>query len=275
VTANLQLTPVNEPPAVRGFVNLFRKENRAWWGTRRWWINALIWPVILCGLLANILFVPTVANLATETEIAQAGGIDAHVISMGISVFFEFGTTALAIGAVILAQDLVIGEKQNGVAEWLLSKPIARRAYILAKIAANLIPVIILMIGLPSLVGYLMFSIRNGSAFPLIPFFSGLGITLLSTAFYLCLTITLGTIFDNRGPVLGIALGSILGGSLLASVFKPLLYVTPWILPKYASLIANGQPIPAQPGSIPLIATGALMIIAVLISLVNFQSSEY
>ncbi len=98
MAANIEFELVKELSGLRGFTNLFHKENRAWWGTRRWWINALLWPVLMCGLLANMLFVPTIANLATEAEIARAGGLTAYILQMGLSVFFEFGTTVLALG---------------------------------------------------------------------------------------------------------------------------------------------------------------------------------
>ncbi len=275
MTANVELIPIAGKSSMRGFGNLFLKENRSWWATRRWWINALIWPVVLCGLLANMLFVPTIANLASEAEIARAGGIDAHIINLGLSVFFEFGVTVLAIGAVILSQDLIIGEKQNGVAEWLLSKPISPAAYILAKLAANLIPMILIMIGLPAVTAYLMFSIRLDEAFPVLPFLSSVGIMLLSTLFYFSLTLMLGVLFNNRGPVLGISLGSVLGGSFLASAFKPLLYITPWILPKYASLIAGGLALPSQPGFAPLIGTAVLTAACLAVSLIWFKQLEF
>lgn len=275
MTANTDLVKVKERPGIRGFTNLFYKENRAWWGTRRWWINALLWPIILCGLLTNILFVPTVASLATEADIARAGSVDAHILTMGLSVFFEFGVTALAIGAVILAQDLIISEKQNGVAEWLLSKPISKPAFILAKLAANLIPVLIFMIGLPALLAYTLFSIRVGAAFPAENFLAGAGIMALNTLFYLSLTLMLGILFSSRGAILGISLGSVLGGSLLAGTFKPLLYITPWILPKYASLAANGQAFPLQLGVTPLFAAGIGIVAFTLIGLMKFEKSEY
>ena len=73
---------------------------------------------------------PTIAGLATEAEIASAGSLTAYIVLMGLTVFFEFGTTVLGIGAVVLSQDAIIGEKQSGVAEWLLAKPVARRSYV-------------------------------------------------------------------------------------------------------------------------------------------------
>jgi ABC-2 type transport system permease protein len=276
MSANLDLQKVNEWERFRGFSNLFRKENRAWWGTRRWWINTLLWTTLLCGLTAILLFAPSEeANEATAAEIAQAGGLTAYILSLGLSVFFEFGGPMVAIGTVVLAQDLVIGEKQNGVAEWLLSKPVVRRSYVLAKVAANALPVLILLVGLPSALVYGMLSLRTGSLYPLVPFLSAMGILALHTLLYLTLTLMLGTIFNNRGPILGIALGSVLGGGLLGGFIKPLFYLTPWMLPKIAWLTATGQAIPAAMGIASLVATALWIVAFILIALARFEKSEF
>jgi ABC-2 type transport system permease protein len=275
MAANIEFEFVKELNGFRGFSNLFHKENRAWWGTRRWWINALLWPVLMCGLLANMLFVPTVANLATEADIARAGGLTAHILLMGLSVFFEFGTTVLALGAVVLTQDAILGEKQSGVAEWLLAKPIARRSYILAKLAANAVPMLVLMVGAPAAIAYGMFSLRSGALFPWMPFLSAVGIMIVHAFFYLTLTLMLGTIFNNRGPILGIALGSVLGGSLLGGLFKPLMYVTPWMLPKIASLTASSQAVPPEIGFAPLVATVLWSVVFVIVALAKYEKTEF
>ena len=275
MTTNSDLIPVNEWDRMRGFTNLFRKESRAWWGTRRWWINAVLWPIILCGLLANMLFVPTIANLATEAEIARAGSLTAHIISMGISVFFEFGITALAIGVVIICQDLIIGEIQNGMAEWLLSKPITYQAYLLAKLAANLIPILVMLIGLPAALAYCLLSVRLGALFPLSDFLMAIGIMTLHTLFYLFLTLMSGTFFNRRAAILSISLGSLLGGPILGGFIKPLLSITPWALPKIASLTASGQAIPVEIGITPIVATVSWCVIFIIASLVKFKNTEF
>ena len=275
MAANLELVRVNERNGLRGFSNLFRKENRAWWGTRRWWINALLWTGLLCGLMAIMLFVPSEeVKEATEAEIAQAGGLLAYILLLGLNVFFQFGVPVLAIGTVILAQDLIIGEKQSGVAEWLLSKPVTRRAYVLAKLAANALGVFALLVGLPSVVAYGMLSLRMGAPFPLMPFLSAVGIVTVHTLFYLTLTLMLGTIFNNRGPILGIALGSVLGGGMLAGFIKPLFYVTPWMLPKVALLTATGQAISAEMGIASLVATALWSVVFIFVAFAKFEKME-
>lgn len=275
MTTNLDFRRVRESDELRGFGNLLRKENRAWWGTRRWWVHALLWPALICGLLANMLFVPTIANLATEAEIASAGGLTAHIMLMGLSALFEFGTAALAIGTVILFQDLIISENQSGVTEWLLSKPITRRAYIVSKLVANTMSVLILLIGLPSVIGYGMLSLRMESLFPVLPFLSAVGVMSVHTCFYLTLTLMLGTLLNNRGLILGIGLGSALGGGLLGSLIQPLLYVTPWMLPKVASLIGNGQAVPAELGTTSLVTTILWSLLFILVALKKFEKTEF
>ena len=275
MAANLELQRVKERSGLRGFSNLFRKENRAWWGTRRWWINALLWTGLLCGLTAIMLFVPSEeVSQATEAEITQAGGLIAYILLLGLNVFFQFGVPVLAIGTVILAQDLIIGEKQSGVAEWLLSKPVTRRAYVLAKVAANALGVFALLVGLPSVVAYGMLSLRMGTPFPLAPFLSAVGIITVHTLFYLTLTLMLGTIFNNRGPILGIALASVLGGGMLGGFIKPLFYVTPWMLPKVALLTATGQAIPAEMGIASLVATALWSVVFIFVAFAKFEKME-
>lgn len=275
MAANIEFVPVKELSGLRGFANLFHKENRAWWGTRRWWINALVWPIIICGLLANMLFVPTIANLATEADIASAGSLTAYILLMGLSVFFEFGTTVLGLGAVVLSQDAIIGEKQSGVAEWLLAKPVARRSYVLAKVIANALPMLALMVGLPTAIGYGMLSLRGGEIFPVLPFISAVGMMIANLFFYLALTLMLGTFFNTRGPILGIALASVLGGNLLGSLFKPLLYVTPWMLPKVASMIASGKTLPPEIGIAPFLATVGWSVFFVVAAILKFEKTEF
>jgi ABC-2 type transport system permease protein len=275
MAANLEFQRVKEWGWLRGFANLFRKENRAWWGTRRWWINALIWPLMLGGLVANMMFVPTIINLASAEEVASAGGTTAYVILLGISVFFEFGIQAIGVGAVILSQDLLVDERQSGVAEWLLTKPVTRRAYVLAKLLTNVVFVLLFLIVVPSSLIYGLFYLRAGEAYSLLPFLSGVGIMALHTLFYVTFAVMLGAFTNSRLPILGIALGSLLGGGIIGSFVKPALYVTPWILSKLASLVVSGQTVPDGLFWSPIIATALWCVIFVILALVKFEKVEF
>lgn len=276
MTASLELRKTNEWNALRGFSNLFNKENRAWWGTRRWWINALLWTVLLGGLTAIMLFGPNEEVLeATEAEIAQAGGVLGYTLWVGLNVFLQFGVPVLAIGTIILSQDLIIGERQSGVAEWLLSKPVTRRAYVLAKMAAHAVPILVLLVGLPSAVVYGLLSLRMGALFPLVPFLSAVGIMAAHTLFYFTLTLMLGTMFTHRGPILGIALASVLGGGLIGGLIPALFYVTPWKLAEVAWVTTTGQAIAADLRISSVVATIVWSVVFVFVALAKFEKMEY
>lgn len=273
--ADMRLERVSRGGSLRGFTNLVKKDNRTWWGTNRWWINALLWSVLLCGLTAIMLFGPNEElQEASSAEIARVGGETAYLLFVAFTAFFEFGVPVLAIGAIIQAQDLILAEKQNGLTEWLLAKPVSRRAYILAKLTANLIPALLLMIGLPALLNYGIISYRLGEFFSLQPYLAGIGMLGLHTLFYLTLTLFLGTVFNQRGAVLGITLGSVLGGGLLGGLLSPLYYITPWLLAKMAALVASGQALPAPYGAAPVLAAGLWSGLFVVGAFLRFERAE-
>jgi ABC-type transport system involved in multi-copper enzyme maturation permease subunit len=275
-TTNNALQRFNQLGGLRGFSNLLRKENRAWWNTRSLWINALLWPAMLAGLVSVMLFMlPGVAEATGDPSVAAAGGPIPFAMQMGRTVFFEMGTLALALGVIVLSQDLIVDEKQSGITEWLLTKPVARRSYVLAKLAAAALAVFALLIFLPALVSYLLLTARTGTPFPLIPFLSGVGIMVVHTFFYLTLTLMLGTLLSNRAPILGIALGSVIGGTLVGGLLRPLLYVTPWVLAKVSSLVADNQPVPAGMLWAPLAASLLWSLIFIIVALVKFEKTEF
>lgn len=275
MAANTELARVQEWRPLRGFATLVHKENRAWWGTRRWWTNALLWTGGLGGLAALMLWVlPSMAELAGDASVAAAGGPLAFALDMGRSAFFDLGTLALAIGVIVLFQDAIVDEKQSGVTEWLLAKPVARRSYILAKLAAALLAVLALLIALPALAVYGLLSLRGGALYLLTPFVAGLGIMAVHTLFYLTLTIMLGALFGSRPPILGVSLGVLLGGSLLVSFLKPAVYITPWIMSKTAALAASGQAVPPELLWPPLLSSALWCLVFVLIALAKFETTE-
>ncbi|MBT3392089.1 MAG: ABC transporter permease subunit [Chloroflexi bacterium] len=276
MSANTELERVTEWHGLRGFANLLHKENRAWWGTRRWWINAILWSGMLGGLVVVMLFMlPTVAAATGDPAVAAAGGPLPFGLQMARSIFFEMGSMALALGAIVLSQDLILAEKHSGVTEWLLAKPVARRSYVLAKLSAAIAAVLLLLIALPALVTYLLFFVRLGSLYPFLPFLSGVGIMAVHTLFYLTLTLMLGTFFDSRAPILGIALGVAMGGSLIGGLIQELMYVMPWSLGKMAALIADSQPVPAEMLWSPLVASLLWSVVFTVLALVKFERIEF
>ena len=166
--ANLELKRIKEWAWMRGFANLYHKESRAWWSTKRWWINGLLWTVLVAGWVAVWVFImPSLYAAAGSTVLTDLGG----PLAMGLKMLFTVGGgMIIAIGLIVLCQDLIIGEKQTGLTEWLLANPVQRKAYVLAKLCASLVAILLLLIALPGAAAYAVLSLGTGAPLALQPF---------------------------------------------------------------------------------------------------------
>ncbi|MGF1505846.1 MAG: ABC transporter permease [Anaerolineae bacterium] len=140
--------------AAQGFNNLVRRENTAWWRSARWLILAVVATAALAGFTALVLFVVPQVAAAQGEPLAAAEQLEA-----GINSFFGLAFLGAAVATVILTQDAIIGERQSGTAEWVLSKPVSRSAYVLSKLLAHGAGILVALILIPCAVGYARFAI--------------------------------------------------------------------------------------------------------------------
>ncbi len=169
-----------------GLGHMLRWEGARWWHTRQWWIHTLLWTGVINGYPA------------LEAGLGMGGGVNTLLVFLGIFA---------AIGVLVIAQGTIIEEKQSGTAAWVLSKPLTRSAFVLAKLGANALAIISIMIVLQGVVGYTLLNLVARSPLAVLPFAAALSLMSLYLLFYLTFTVMLGTLFRSRGPVLGSALG--------------------------------------------------------------------
>src|SRR5690606_26127170 len=158
---------VDEQGWRRGFANILRYEHSKWWRTRRWWINILIWLVLVNGIVLASLSATQEAVPGRPTTPVEA------VILEGVMIFAVTTGVFASIGAVIVMQGAIIDEKKSGTAAWIMSKPASRTAFIVAKLLANSIALLIIILGIQGAVAYLQFYQYTGSPLPLGPFLGG------------------------------------------------------------------------------------------------------
>ncbi len=248
-----------------GFDNPLRKEQRRGWKTRRWLIQSGIWLALLNGFLALLLFVfPGVTRPDGEPAISG------NPVQIGLEYIFAIGPTGLGIGIIILLQDAVLRERHFGTVTWVLTKPASRSAFILAKLVANTLGMLLVLVGLQGVVAYAQLALVDSSVFTLANFAGSLGILALHTFFYLTLTLMLGVLANSQGQVLGIGLGTLLGGMLLLKVAGPLAYVTPWALSDLSIRLAQGSALPAW-APYPIAATALWSVAFVAVALLGFN----
>jgi ABC-2 type transport system permease protein len=261
MVANTELQRVGLSGWRTGLANLLRKENRAWWASRRWLVRSLLWTAGINGFTALIMVV--MPQYSAEDP-----------IHWGVQGLFKLGPLALAFGTIIMLQDAIIGERQLGVTEWLLSKPMSRPAYVLSKLLAHGLGVLVIMVGLQGALGYGVLWLVLGEPFPLPPYLAGMAGLAVHTLFYLALTLMMGVLTANRRLLLGVSQGALLGGSLVLYVPGTAMMATPWGLVNLLPVAVLGLPLPLSIW-LPIGVTAILAVIFVAVTLARFERLEF
>jgi len=264
-TANNTLLPVAERGWRRGFGNLFRSENSLRWGKYRWIVSALIWLAILNGFIFLVAYGEADDGRSTPAEIAAEC----------IAIFMTFGTIATAVGVVTGVQGVIIREKQLGTAAWVLSKPVSRSAFVLAKMLSHSLAYLTLPLILTSLVFYGQSQMLWNQTPAFSPFVAGWLVMVLNMLFYVSFTLMLGTLFNARGPVSAIGLGFLFGGQIFPNFLPQLVTLLfPWKLSELAPALALEQPLPMG-WLIPIIATAVWTVVFIAVALWRFDREEF
>jgi ABC-2 type transport system permease protein len=268
MASNSVLQPVVEHGWRVGFANLLRKENRDWWGTRSWLVQAIIWTAILIGILAAVLFSPT-----------ENDPVGVRAVT-GLTVFFAVAGTALSIGALIMGQEEVLDEKRSGTAAWILSKPVSRIAFILAKVVANAIGILLILVLLEGALAYGLIAAVTGHAFPVLPYLGALALLYLNVMFYFTLALLFSAATNSRGAAIGIPMAILFSYQFIVGLAPWTLEIMPWGLtnpggsalglPLVVSVVL-GQPVSLT----PIIATLLWCVLFVANGVWKFNRDEF
>jgi ABC-2 type transport system permease protein len=269
------LLPARVGGWLAGFGNMFGKEMGEWFRTRRWLSQLLIWLTIINGFLAFLLFgLPALASIMPDIQQAQENIFSGLPPEVGaVMMFFSIAVMTGTMGAIVLAQDEVIQEKQLGTAAWIISKPAARSAFILTKLLSNTIGILIFIVVIPGLVTMGEVFIATRQSVPLVPFLAGTGVVLLVLFFYLSLVILLGVLFESRRTVLGGVFAVLFGCSIMKSLIPQIGYILPTSMEGVALSVFLGMPLPAMLVS-QVISTAVLSILFILVGLWRFRQIE-
>lgn len=228
------LRPLQDVGWKMGLRNLLSKEMGSWWMTTRWLKQSILWTVVLNGFMALVVWV--MPRIAPD----QMGD---DLVLEGLRVFMQIGGLVTALGAIISVQGAILDEKLSGTAAWILSKPVSRSAYVVSKILANSLGVLVTAVIVPGLVAYGQLSLVGGAPLPLLPYGGALSLLALNLLFYLTLTTLLGCMFQTRGPILAIPIAILLGDSI--TMIAPwLLQIMPWGLTGLGVAIMMRAPVP-------------------------------
>ena len=263
---NNSMTPVLGAGWSRGLGNVLRGELKSWFATRRWWVQIIIWA-------ASVNLIYFIVALTTPKSRAS--------MDTTLMLFNIFMGLAGPIGVSILMQTVVVGEKRSGTAAWVLSKPVSRVAFIVAKLIANGTGIIVTMILAQGLIASLISTFMLGFPLSVPAFLAALSVHFVNVLFYLTLTLMLGTIFEHTGPVIGISIAFLFVQNISMSFFPVLARFVPWTLaipangaanPSIAMNLMTGTEVPSfMPLYVALLAITVFIVLALWI----FQKQEF
>jgi ABC-2 type transport system permease protein len=246
---------------------MLRLENARWWLTSRWWVQSLAMLLALNGFLAFGLW---------TGQVAEPGELPAQFVPGALDAWLMWMSILTVLDVLFVVQGAVIAEKQSGIAAWILSGPVSRVAYLLAKFVGNAIGLLCTAVVLQGAVAYAQLSLRVGQALPVIPIAFALSLQALYVLFYLALALMLGVFFSSRVPVLAISFAVLLGQpfvAVLAQSSAPWLsWALPARLPELARYAHRGEPLPS------VVAIVVVLIMAIgflLVAIWRFTREEF
>lgn len=249
--------PAPGPAWSAGLANQARREASMWWATSRWWRQAVVWSVVLGGLLAAVLWVfPTVLE-GVEGSVAP----DA---TEAAGQFTELAAVISAVGVVIMSQGLLLDDQRSGLVEWLLSKPLSRSALVLAKLAGHAGGLLFAVVAVPWVAVYALLSVGAGSAWPPGRFLGTVALIGLFVVFHVALVLALSALARSRGVVLAVPLALLVGSDVIVGLAPWAADGMPWLLGRIAAaLLATGTLVAVWPVVATAVGTVALTALAV------------
>jgi ABC-type transport system involved in multi-copper enzyme maturation permease subunit len=272
MSSGITLQPIIEHGWRSGFVNLLRKENSLWWGTRKWWIQSLVWLFSSNGIIAFLLWgIPLIDPSATND-------LNGSGVNELIKVFVQLELFFAPFGVMVLSQGLIVNEKKFGSAAWVLSNPVSRSSFIYSKLIGHGWAMFVILAGGQSLVAYLQLALKAGNISNPVPLILATGVMSLYLLFYLTLALMLGTLFDSTGPVIGIPIALLIGMSILPQILgrhiPRLVSILPSRLTDLAIAVGVGQSPPAN-WHYSLISTGILIVIFITLAIARLRREEF
>jgi len=260
MSSNEALEQVIEKNWQRSFLNLLSVELGGWWKSKTWIWMTLLWVGVINGISA-LTFI-------------GAEDIDPEAL-----LFFYGFTNGLfpPIAVIIVLQESIVGEKKSGTASWVLSKPVSRNVFIFAKWVGSSFNIFITMALIPGIVSFFEITLITGQNFSFLSFIVASFLLGLNLIFYISFTLMLGTFQNSAGAVAAIPMVFNFTQQFLISI-----PFVEYLLPTTIFLALEGNPIFASIilgedifSILPIIITGALIILFLVIAFWRFEKEEF
>jgi ABC-type transport system involved in multi-copper enzyme maturation permease subunit len=216
-----------------GFGTSFRKELTEWLRGPKF--------LIVAGVsIAGAVFMTLIPLIAEATKDAEAAGLTSKDPTANVLLGWTGMTVALI--AIVATMALVSTERDRGTLAWSLSNPVSPTSIIAAKFVAAFLAFSLAAVALPLAVSVCLATVVYG-ALPNLATVGTFGVLFLTLpAFYIALTVGLGTAIKSTAGVAGAAFAVMFVPQILGGLLPIVAQVSPTSIGVWAMAIAKGQP---------------------------------
>lgn len=245
-----------------GFRTAFRKELTEWVHGPK---------VLIIAALSVVIAIFT--TLLTRIEFATADPGELIDLSMDPTVNTLLGWTGQGMGmvAIIATMTLISVERDRGTLVWSLTNPVSPTSILAAKYVASMIAFSLAAVILPMIVSVAVATVAYGALPDLgtVTIFTALFLTV--PAFFLALTIGLGTGIRSTAGIAAVALLVLFIPQMLGGMVPGVNELSPTNIGRWAQFIVMGEPAPV---SIPIV--WAISMVAIIVGAkVVFDRQEF
>lgn len=234
---SLALGPTAVQAAARGgvflgFGTFFRKELQEWFRGRR----ALVVGSVAIAAAIFTTLIPFVVAASGET------GGPALSMDPTDNVLLGWGGQTMAILSLLASMALLSGERDRGTLAWSLTNPVSPTSILAAKGLAAVLVIAIVAVIVPLAISSGIATVLYGG----IPDLASVGIFALAylgvPAFYVTLTLALGTFVKSTAGIAGIGFLVMFVPQMIGALVPVVAEATPTAIGGWAMAIATGAP---------------------------------
>jgi ABC-2 type transport system permease protein len=251
----------------RGLGNLWQGEFSSWFRSSRWLKHLLLWVVLVNGFMAIMAYATSQAPSEEGPPLFLMYGI--------------FGSMFVAFGVMIIMQRAIVGEKREGTAAWVLSKPVTRSAFVMSRLIGNTLGIVLTSTLIPGLLVYLTFGVFTPLGWlPPLGFLAGVLVFALHVIFWATLTLMMGTFSESTAGVIAVPIALYFALWFIPTLVPSLYEVSPLVLtfsdpavmPSIAESLMSGTPVVTW---LPLIVTVVACVVFIAVAIWRFNRQEF
>lgn len=269
-TVSGQFQRVEEKGWRRGLGNLLRGEYSSWFKSSRWWKHLLLWFLIINGMM--LIMIIASAKAANE-------GVSGPPV---LFMYGIFGGMFVAFGVMIIMQRVLVSEKHSGTAAWVLSKPVARTAFVVSRLVVNSIAILLTSVIVPGVILYFTLGLFSsfGWLSPL-GFMAALLMVSLHTFYWIALVLMMGTLSDSSAVVIAVPMALFFTFWMGTGMVPALIYVSPLLLtfspaPEQMNALSVSFMIGEPAFSwLPVVSTVVSCVIFITVAILRFNRQEF